>query len=121
MYHESQTIWNDAAVSSTQYAPSTRGLKLEQGDSVSFTVKHPAATTTDLTLQVSNMSDEDIDKGLDDWHDYAPTGYTAIPQQTGAATFGHQAKPGFARCRVKLVNSAGTGKLTIRSCVRKKL
>lgn len=120
MQHESVTIWNATAVSGTQYAPSTRGLLLEDADGIGFVIVHPAATTTDFTLEVSDMSDDDLNKGLDDWHTYAPTGFVAVPQQTGANKFGHQARPPYARCRLKMVNGAGTGLVTVRVCVRKR-
>jgi hypothetical protein len=104
----------DAAAGATQYVPDSSGLILGNYADAGLTVIHPAATTTTYTLQVSNMTTTEITASEDDWCDYV-----AIGAKSSAEKFPVDLDdPPFARVRLKMVTSAGTGTIEVRSCVK---
>jgi hypothetical protein len=104
----------DAAAGGTQYVPDSSGLVLKNYEDAGLTVIHPAATTTTYTLQVSNMTTAEIAASEDDWSDYVPIGAKSAAEKFPIDLD----DPPFARIRLRMVTSAGTGTIKVRSCVK---
>ncbi len=60
----------NAVLVGTQYGPEAAGARYVSGQGIGITIVQPAATTVTWTLQCSNMSEDDIIAGVDDWCDY---------------------------------------------------
>lgn len=104
-----------AAAGGTQYAPSAAGLDILKFHDCGATVIHPASTTTDYTLQVSNMTKAEADAGsVDDWVDYTVVGTKSAAEKIGLDL----EDPPYARVRLKMVTSSGTGTIQVRYCVK---
>ena len=107
----------DVAAGGTQYAPSTSGVEMQRFYDAGITIDHPGGgTSTTYTLEVSNMTLEEIRQGKDDWSTYSSV---TIPVKASAEKFNVEVDEFlFARLRVKAVTSAGTGVATIRICTK---
>ena len=104
------------ALSGTQYAPDADdyklGVPLHRSSLVTWIIDHPAATTTAYSVQVSNMTDQECRDGSDDWDDYT---LIATQTPTGAEkVFIEFVSNGFARVRLKMVTTVGSGSNTVR-------
>jgi hypothetical protein len=109
----SAKIYDQATSVATHYAPSTAGANVGRMSDVSITIVHPASTSTTYSIQGSDMSDDDVRAGKDDWVDYDLA--EAIPQKVAAETFGIVLEDfEFKRLRLKMVTAAGTGVITAR-------
>lgn len=105
----------DAAASGTQYVPDSSGLLIASYEDAGLTIVHPAATTTIYTLQVSNMTAEEIAASEDDWCDYVTIGSKSAAEKF----FIDLDDPPFARARLKMVTSLGSAPIEVRSCVKR--
>ena len=65
----SQILFNNVLLG-TQYGPESAGARYRSGKGIGITIVHPASTTTTYTLQCSNMSEDEIIAGGNDWCDY---------------------------------------------------
>lgn len=84
------------------------GIALPHAHSIGIIIVHPAATTTQYTVEVSNDKQDEVMNGGDD--DWAAYDLIAIPSKSAAETFGILlSNLPFARARIKAVTSAGSG------------
>ncbi len=115
---ELKTTFN-AAATGTQYMGEggSAGVSVKNHDTISWTISHPNTTTTDYTVQVSNMTDAEVLAGSDDWADYS--GITVTQQTTAAKVAVGYTKPVFGRVRLKAVTGSGTGTIVVRQCIRR--
>ena len=115
---------HDATVAvTTQYAPPVVanvpyfGVNVDRAKHAGFTIDNPAGVTADYSFQVSNMTDDEVKMGLDDWSDYD---FVPTLNIAGAAKkYMELVNLGFRRVRIKIVASvAGGNKVVIRSHVK---
>lgn len=79
---------------------------------MSWTVDHPAATTTTYTVQGSNLTDTEIQLGQDDWSDLSDPGPLA---KSAAEKFIIElVDMTCARYRLRAVTAGGSGTATVR-------
>lgn len=114
MNYELITLYNDDA-GGVQYAPSAAGLPIGVWKDMGVTVVHPASVTTTYTLQVSNMTQVEVDAGIEnDWCDYIVIGTKSaaenIPIDGDDVPFG--------RVRLKMDTASGTNAIQARGCVK---
>lgn len=102
----------------TQYVGfgGSNGINVGKAETVSFTVDHPASATTDYTVQVSNVTDDELLASESDWTDYSAI---TIPQKTSAGSFGVAVtKCAYRRVRLKAVTSVASGSVVVRTEVK---
>ena len=107
--------WASAVtLTGTQYFPDSEGIPVSKATIVAVTVDHPGpGTTTQYTWQVSNLTPNEIARGLDDWSDYSSV---TVPSKTAAEKFGTATFLfEYARIRLKAVTTLGSGAVTIRA------
>lgn len=68
-----------------------------------------------FTVEITNGTDEEIRLGTATWVPYTPV---SITWASGAASFGVTCRPRFARVRLKLVVTGGTGTVTAQDSAR---
>ena len=93
------------------------------GHIVSFTVVITGTVYGTMTVEVSNATDNDVQQGLDnDWQTYSGVSNpTALPAITGAGTIGvGLIDVEYARVRLKLVVTSGSGTLVGRAMCKSK-
>lgn len=113
-------IHNGAVSVATIYAPSAvttpGGIPLTEKSDIGFVIVQPADTTTAYTVQVSNMTDEEALSGVDDWATYDTI--TELTLSAAGKDFIEFLDCPFARVRLKMVTSSGTGVVVVRSCAK---
>lgn len=101
---------------STQYFPSERsglyGLDVKRMADVGMVVDHPAGATVAYTVQVSNMTDEQIQRGGTRWADYLVIGSKSAVE----CFYIDLDDPPFVRVRLKAVTAVAAGTTTVDFC-----
>jgi hypothetical protein len=106
------------AASGTQYVSEggSTGAPVGRFESVSWSIEHPAATTTVYTVQVSNMDGDDQLSGYDDWHDYS--GIAPVSKAAAEDFSINFIDCPYARVRLKAVTSGGSGVIVARQTTK---
>ena len=109
----------NATLAGTQYADGPAGVKIENQGAMSWTVVHPGpGTTTTYKVMTSNMTDDEVRTGLDDWAEYTLT--TEPGAKSAAENFSIELVPvpPFKRARLRMVTSLGSGTGAVRRHIK---
>ena len=101
-------------LSGTTYIPSANGIPLKDRTDLTFIIDHPGSVTTEYTVQVSNMTDDEVNAGSDDWTTYDTIAALTLNSDTN--DFVEFVDCGFMRVRLKQVTSVGSGTNVVRIC-----
>ncbi len=102
------------ALTGTQYLSTggSAGVPVSRFTLGSWSIDHPAATTTAYTVQGSDMDGDDVSLGQDDWHDLSAP---ASVSKSAAEKFAMNVVDiPYARLRLKAVTTVGSSAVTVR-------
>jgi hypothetical protein len=115
----------NAAASGTQYAPPVTsgvpyfGFNIPNQSDIGLTIQHPTGTTTVYSLEVSNTTADEVKAGVDDWTPYTASSLGTGVSKAAAEDFAIELiQLPFARARLKMVTSAGSGVIQVRACTK---
>lgn len=103
-----------ALTTGIQYFPSERGADIKRMADAGMVIDHPAGATTTYTVQVSNMTDEQIRQGGARWADYLVIGSKASAE----CFYVDLDDPPFAKVRLKADTAVAAGSTTFDLCTK---
>jgi hypothetical protein len=105
-------------LSGTSYVPDATatpgGIPIKDRTDLTFVIDHPGSVTTAYTIQVSNMTDEEVNAGTSDWTAYDVISELSLATDTN--DFIEFVNCAFMRVRLKQVTTVGSGSNTVRTC-----